>query len=262
MITKPLIAINLALMVSSHALAAPIQTANYTSNSPIIDGSLNDEAWLNANWYPLDKHILGQRPLPVDFSGRYKISWDSDFLYILAEITDDILFDQHADPRHLYWDDDALEIFVDEDMSGGDHQHNYNAFAYHVALDGQAADIGPKNPDNSVNFVLLNDHLHSVWKRAPKEPNKIIWETALKIFSEDFSEKSQSTPVKLHAEKKLGFMLAYCDNDGSPTREHFVGSHEIEPVNGDKNRGYIDASVFGTLQLVKPNVSSPRQQKD
>jgi len=46
-------------------------------------------------------------------------------------------------------------------------------------------------------------------------------------------------------------MLAYCDNDGSPEREHFMGSHDIEAVNGDKNRGYIDASVFGDLVLVK-----------
>ena len=49
----------------------------------------------------------------------------------------------------------------------------------------------------------------------------------------------------------MGFMLAYCDNDGSPEREHFVGSHEITPVNGDKNLGFIDASVFGKITLVK-----------
>ena len=45
-------------------------------------------------------------------------------------------------------------------------------------------------------------------------------------------------------------MLSYCDNDGSPSRESFIGSHPIEPVDGDKNRGYIDASVFGELTLI------------
>ena len=35
------------------------------------------------------------------------------FLYLLVEITDDVLFDQHANPLHLYWDDDCIEIFID-----------------------------------------------------------------------------------------------------------------------------------------------------
>jgi hypothetical protein len=45
-------------------------------------------------------------------------------------------------------------------------------------------------------------------------------------------------------------MLAYCDNDGSKEREHFIGSHKISAVNGNKNLGYIDASVFGELNLI------------
>ncbi|MCP4059513.1 MAG: sugar-binding protein, partial [Pseudoalteromonas sp.] len=47
-----------------------------------------------------------------------------------------------------------------------------------------------------------------------------------------------------------GFMLAYCDNDGSEVREHFMGSHEVQPVNGDRNRGFIDADVFGKITLL------------
>jgi hypothetical protein len=44
-------------------------------------------------------------------------------------------------------------------------------------------------------------------------------------------------------------MLAYCDNDGSPVRENFIGS---KPMAGpDKNLGYINADVFGSLRLVE-----------
>ena len=47
----------------------------------------------------------------------------------------------------------------------------------------------------------------------------------------------------------MGFMLAYCDNDGSELREHFVGS---EFAAGDrKDRGWIDAGLFGKLELVE-----------
>ncbi len=58
-------------------------------------------------------------------------------------------------------------------------------------------------------------------------------------------------PVKLFEGKKLGFMLAYCDNDGSKEREHFIGSTDIRAVKGDKNLGYKTADVFQRLQLVQ-----------
>ena len=65
--------------------------------------------------------------------------------------------DQHADPKYFYWDDDCLEIFIDEDAFGGDHEFNYNAFAYNVALDNQIVDIDEKHADGFDNSVLLND---------------------------------------------------------------------------------------------------------
>ncbi|MEM1412690.1 MAG: hypothetical protein AAGH19_10070, partial [Pseudomonadota bacterium] len=44
--------------------------------------------------------------------------------------------------------------------------------------------------------------------------------------------------------------LGYCDADSPAGREHFVGDVDIEPVDGDRNRGYIDADVFATIHLV------------
>jgi len=230
-----------------------------------IDGLADEESWQLASWQAIDQLILGDMPSKEDFSGRFKIMWDEAQLYLLVEITDDILFDQHADPRHLYWDDDCLEIFIDEDASGGNHQFNYNAFAYHVALDNQAVDIGEKNADGSDNFVLLNDHINSAWRRNEKSPNKVIWELAVRVYDDSFSlplpkpkltnpastAKKHSQPVTLSLGKKLGFMLAYCDNDGSEEREHFIGSVDIKAVNGNKNLGYITADVFEKLTLVK-----------
>lgn len=250
---KSLVVILTLITTPVYAIEAPKVTV-----APIIDGLSNDESWNKANWHPLDQHILGVMPTAEDFNGRFKITWDENRLYILVEITDDVLFDQHADPLHLYWDDDCLEIFIDENKSGGNHQFDFNAFAYHVALDNQAVDIGPNNADGSTQFVLLNDHIHSKWQRSALSPHKIIWEVSLAVYDDKFTLASSQTnnelktlPVKLYEGKKLGFMLAYCDNDGSKEREHFMGSVNIAPVNGDKNLGYIDAGVFGSLTLVK-----------
>ena len=154
------------------------------------------------------------------------------------------MLDTHADPAVNYWDDDTLEVFIDSDASGGDHQFNHSAFAYHIGLDNQAADYGPDKQAN-----LYTSHLKSRWQRSSEAPYNVIWEVAIKLYPNDFKEGQQDKPLLLTPNKVIGFMLAYCDNDGSPVRENFMGSHEIPPVNGDKNRGFIDASVFGRMTL-------------
>ena len=85
--------LGMALVGGSDTVSA--ETATMASDAPVVDGVAGDPAWQAAKWHPLDKHILGDQPSATDFSGRYKLSWDAGHLYILAEITDDILFDQH-----------------------------------------------------------------------------------------------------------------------------------------------------------------------
>jgi hypothetical protein len=213
-----------------------------------IDGKGNEPVWQHGQWHPLNHLMLGDMPSADDFSGRFKVAWDAHQLYLLVEIIDDVLIDSHPNPYDRYWDDDTLEVFIDEDASGGQHLHSYNAFAYHIGLDGNVADFGN---EQDAGVVLLNDHVKSVWSRQPQAPYAITWEVAIKIYDDSFDRKQPNTPVMLQAHKVMGFMLAYCDNDGSPQREHFIGSHEIIPRNGDKNLGYIDASVFGKLKLME-----------
>ncbi|NMH59972.1 sugar-binding protein [Alteromonas ponticola] len=211
-----------------------------------IDGVADDSVWQSGYWHAMDHHIIGDIPTKDDFSGRYKLAWNEDALFLLAEIIDDVIYDRHPDPLVNYWDDDCLEIFVDEDASGGNHLSNYNAFAYHLALDGNVVDIG----DNA-QPVLLNEHVESAWRRSTEPPYQLIWEAKIYLFPDTFRVEKPGEPVKLSGGKELGFMLAYCDNDGSETREHFMGSHAIKAVNGDKNLGYKNASVFGKVTLMK-----------
>lgn len=217
----------------------------HTATPINIDG-IAEHSWDDALWHPMAFLMSGSVPEPDDFSGRYKLLWDNQYLYLQAEITDDILFDKTPDPKVKYWDDDCLEIFIDSDASGGNHQFNHNAFAYHIALDNQAVDIGE---DQQVH--LYNNHVSSRWQRDQKQYKKIIWEVAIKLFPNAYSSKQPLPSITLQPEQKIGFMLAYCDNDGSVTREHFMGSHDIKPVNGDTNRGWIDANVFGNFSLKK-----------
>jgi len=244
---KKISSVALTLIALTFGTPASAYQAPQAAIAPSIDGANNDAAWASAQWEAIDQLTLGEQPSADDFSGRFKIVWTAKKLYLMAEIVDDVLIDTHADPLDSYWEDDTLEIFIDEDKSGGDHLENYNAFAYHIALDNQAVDFSSEGKPRT-----LNDHVESVWKRSSENPNKVIWEASFDIYSDEFKDKDNTAkPVALSAGKELGFMVAYCDSDGNDGRQHFIGSHDIEAVNGDKNRGYIDASVFDHLKLVE-----------
>lgn len=234
-------------VIAAAAQAAENPKSHYiaplAAPAPVIDGVGDEAVWQKAPWKAMDQVLIGEDLKPEDLSGRIKIAWDRHYVYLLAEIVDDVLSDVYADPLSHYWDDDCLEIFIDEDASGGDHQYNHNAFAYHIALDNQVVDSGPdKSPH------LYNNHIISQWRRSPE--GVTTWEVAISVYDDTYVDgDTNAKPVTLKKGKQLGFMVAYCDNDGGKGREHFLGTENIAPVNGDRNRGWIDASVFGLLEL-------------
>ena len=214
---------------------------NYAEVPPTIDGKLDEAVWASASWLPIDQLWLGNAFTPQDFSGRYKLAWNDDALYLLAEIIDDTLLDISKDPLQAWWDDDCLEIFIDEDNSGGGHQYNHNAFAYHIALDGNVVDMS-----TSKKGKLYNSHIES---KRQTTGNTSVWEVKISLYDDTYIDNSHNKPVQLKALKNIGFALAYCDNDASEHRENFIGSVTVE--GNDKNRGWIDANIFGTLVLKK-----------
>jgi hypothetical protein len=240
----------LSAVSASTAWAADGDAAHYPGRTeyaapladmpPAVDGVADERIWEKPQWQNLTHRWLGPEYTPDDFQGRYKVVWSGNKLYMLAEFVDDVLYDGHRDPLVQYWNDDALEIFVDENFSGGDHQFNHNAFAYHVALDNQSIDVGTdRQPHN------YSSHVDSVWKQ---HSDRLIWEVAIDLYPDTYRDDADdNTLVKLHAGKIIGLMVAYCDNDGSEQRENFVGS-EFAPGE-DKNRGWIDAGLFGKLLL-------------
>jgi len=207
---------------------------------PTIDGVADDRAWQSAAWQELSHRWLGPGHSPADFEGRYKVVWGPDRIYLLVEIVDDVLIDTHRDPLVQYWDDDCLEIFVDEDHSGGEHQYNHNAFAYHLSLDNRAIDIGTDRRPR--------DYSHHVESRWRQSADKVTWEVAISIYGAEYVDGGDgNAPVPLTPGKVLGLMVAYCDNDGSELRENFIGSESVP--HGPTDRGWIDAGLFGSLVL-------------
>lgn len=227
---------------STHAPGRSEYHAPRAQNAPTVDGVPDEAIWKRARWHEIDQRWLGPEYGPEDFRGRFKVVWTAARIYILVELTDDILFDSHRDPLVQYWDDDCLEIFLDEDYSGGNHQYNHNAFAYHVSLDNQAVDIGTDEQPHSYSH-----HVQSRWRA---HGNEVIWELGIDVYTDEYTDGSDKNgPIELRAGKAMGLMVAWCDNDGSELRENFIGSESVP--GEEKDRGWKDAGIFGSLVLVE-----------
>lgn len=226
--------------------------ANQSTTAPTVDGNGNDACWQQANWKSIDQLWLGTAPSATDFQGKYKVAWNGNTLYILAEIVDDVLYDGHTGSLDQWYNDDCLEIFIDEDRSKGDHRCNYNAFAYHVAINGDVVDLGTD----------CNPHLYNstITSARTNVGTTYTWEVAMTIYSSSYTDAGPNTPVSLFDGKVCGFSLAYCDDDGSNARESFIGS-EIMP-SGHNDDNYKTADYFGTLNLKGPTVTGITDPKD
>ncbi|WP_081670947.1 sugar-binding protein [Sporocytophaga myxococcoides] len=248
--TKHLSFLILTLMFGHLLYAQPesnteVYKAPKAATAPVIDGNGNDAVWNDAAWVPISNVYIGNPVTADDFSGRYKIVWTSDRLYILAEITDDILRDVNSPALTNFWDDDCLELFLDENRSKGNHQFNYNAFAYHMAINNlDVADYGTDQQPH-----LYNDHITSA---KTQSGTKYTWEVSVKVFGDNFVYGQNNTPLTLNEGKIMGFNLAYCDNDKAQTRENFIGSRYLD--KSIANNGYITADVFAELQLVAGSI--------
>ena len=219
-----------------------VYSAPFAQVAPKVDGKADEKVWQLAKWQPLNQRWLGPEYTKEDFQGKYKVVWTGSTLYLMAEIVDDILIDTHRNPLTQYWDDDCLEIFLDEDFSGGDHQFNHNAFAYHFSLDNQAIDIGTDKKPHSYTH-----HVKSQWKQ---QGDKIIWELSIDVYTDQYKDQAtDNQKATLFAGKIMGLLAAYCDNDGSELRENFIGSEVA--AGPEPDRGWKDAGLFGKLILVK-----------
>ena len=230
----------LCLSLIFNSCSQKLETIKHTNSPIIIDGKQNDKAWQQTEWRQINHKWLGEDFSKSDFNGKYKLLWDKNYLFVLAEITDDKLIDIYPNGLEEYWNDDCLEVFVDENASGGNHQYNYNAFAYHIALDDKVVDLGADKKPHYFN------HVNS--KRITNG-NKSIWELSIEIYDDSYELNRLNKKVELTADKNIGFAIAYCDNDASKERENFIGSMEIP--GSDKNRAWIDANLFEKMVLVK-----------
>lgn len=215
-------------------------------NPVVIDGQANDACWEKAEWKPISQVWIPYlaKMAAGDFEGKFKVAWDSQYLYLLVEVVDDVLSDDHANPLQNWWDDDCVEVFIDENRSKGYHEKGINAnnaFAYHISTKYDAI-------DEDVNGAGINYKSHVIVRMDTIAPHNYLWEMAIKIYDDTFIlSNPEASRVTLTPKKIMGFSIAYCDNDLGTTRENFIGSMYMTSATANSN--YITADYFGSLKL-------------
>ena len=227
---------------------------------PVLDAVADDACWDDAVWQPIDQLWIpwGDVMDETDFSGRYKVTWspETDNIYFLVEIIDDVLVDGYKYPMSGYYNWDVVEIFFDEDASGGDHKLNQNAFAYHITAGNDKAEFEVMDLAASWEVVNYSDHFDGMIK---ERDGKYIWELAMEVYSDSYDpDRQDNTPLELTAGKISGLSIAYCDNDNPDenpkTRDNFIGSVAVPQANS--NDHWMNADWFGTLKLVEAGVET------
>ena len=66
------------------AAKAKSDNVMFTKNAPVVDGAANDDVWKEGDWHEMTSLMWGTAPEPSDFSGRYKLRWNKDALYLLV----------------------------------------------------------------------------------------------------------------------------------------------------------------------------------
>jgi len=238
---------------------------------PVIDGEATDQCWKEANWYHIDQTWItwGESIDSADYFGRFKVSWseEQNLLYYYVEITDDAFVDGYVYPDEGYPGFDVVEVFLDEDHSGGMHvfddnpelgENSENAFSYHLAVDAPAegevtSDFMACDIDGTGwgDRITINYADHFPELAMKKTGNIYRYEFSLKVYDDTYDHADPETSrAELSEGKEMGMSMAYCDNDQQDgERDHFFGS--VWVPQEASNYHWKNADWYGTIRLVK-----------
>jgi hypothetical protein len=211
---------------SGSTASSPIQYVNVlqgiypTSTPPTIDGTI-DASWAA---YPATAVTQGFNSTP-DLAATFKTRYDANYLYILVDVTDDVV---QADGGNN-WDNDGIEIFLD---LGNDKTGVYGANDFQFAfVTGNTTPFEYKHTTTAgiVNFA------------QGAKAGGYIMEIRL-----SWSGMGVSVPS---AGSYVGFDVGVNDDDNNGVRDNQLS------WNDPTFTEYNNTALFGTLQI--PSCSSP-----
>lgn len=88
-------------------------TALFHASGPVVDGKLNDAAWINAPWTDYFIDIEGEsKPTPT-WKTRAKMIWNNEGLFIAAELEEPHVWAYLKNYDDIVFHDNDFEVFID-----------------------------------------------------------------------------------------------------------------------------------------------------
>jgi hypothetical protein len=224
-----------ALRQSPGAVIIPAATP------PAIDGN-EDAAWSAAPRYKLNNVIesfsSGERFSPVispdDISAEYRAMYDDNYLYLLVDVTDNLLVHDVKNDQSItlpsgsmatpWWYNDSVEVYIDADNSKSDKYDNDDA-QYYFVWDKTKPIMGVHQQHGrleGVEFAMVTTD------KGYRTEIKFPWTTLGR---------------KPAAGVKIGFDVQVNDSDSSGKRERKIAWF------GKKDDAWENPQVFGNAEL-------------
>ncbi len=181
-----------------------------TKGSAVIDGEAESV------WNDITPHKLTVNSNPsVSTKGNVKAMWDENYLYVLANIQDEVLNNDNPDA----WEQDSFEIFVDEN-NGKTANYEEDDCQYRISY------------KNDLSFNGPNCNADNIQSAVKETADGYIVEAKIKF-----------NKVKGAENNLIGVDFQINDADASGRRVATINWYDASGM------GYAQPAVFGTAKL-------------
>lgn len=190
-----------------------------------VDGK-KDNFYLDAP-QAITKSLLGSVPIKTDLAASWTAAWTADSLYLVIEVTDDILINDSGSSL----EDDGISVFIDGDNAKSNGSYDTND--YHFVLGyGNGTIVEDGSTGNPTGF----------YGRTVATQDGYTAELALPLAF-----------LGIRAERgtRLGIEVIVNDDDGGGTLEHQLSWQARLPGAA------VDPSVFGVGELIETLAPPP-----
>ena len=209
------------------------------AKAPVIDGKV-DDIWNAAKPYKIANVLYEPPKSSKDLSADYRAMWDENNLYLLVEVTDDIL--KHDTSPEDWYDSDSVEVYIDA-TDGKSAQYGPTDFQYGFIWDKTSPQMleGKHSRTNGVQYALVTtDTGYRVEIKFP-------WSTL---------------GTKPSAGAKIGLDVQVNDNDAEGKRKSKIAWHATEDNAWETPQAFGNAELAGLIGWWKFDETQGTTAKD
>jgi len=200
-----------------------------TNSNVTIDKNI-EETWDDAPTFAIDNVAIGSRP--SDFDGYWRGLFNGTSMYILVEVSDTSL---NNDSGTEWWNDDAVELYMDGDNSKNSSYDGENDFQLGFRWNDDEVNVGGNSVSNISGIKFTQYQTNSGYNLEVKIP----WNTI---------------GVNPEVGDTIGFDVAVDDDDGG-------GSRDAQIVSiSSSDQLWADPSLFGEVKLKESSTAVDNNQ--